>query len=210
MKNLAETGRDPSEPAEPQVSIQSFTPEWQDSTIDCIAEVRRAQYNDPTGFVKPIYKEGTAKNFQRFPYEDFFIALDQEGQQVVGNIGLRFVKEEEDKTRIGQLRRFNVRPTFEGKGIGSRLLNRSLDFAKENNYREIYLTTECDKEHERARGMYEGQGFKRVASEEMSPDDLNLILTGDVDDNLKNIKEGKTLIYKLKLGAGEPFHEKVE
>ncbi len=198
MKNVGETSRDPTEPTEPQVKIQSFTPEWQESTIDCIGEVRRTQYNDPTGFVKAIYKEGIAKNFQRFPYEDFFVALDPEAQQVVGNIGLRFVKEKTDQTRIGQLRRFNVRPSFEGKEIGSRLLNHSLDFARANNYKEIYLTTEFDKEHERARGMYERRGFKRVKPEEMPKDDLNLILTGG-DDNLDKIKEGKTLIYKLDL-----------
>lgn len=200
MNNPAETGRDPAEPTEPQVKIQSFTPEWQESTIDCIGETRRIQYSDPTGFVKTIYKEGIAKNFQRFPYEDFFIALDPEAQQVVGNIGLRFVKEETDQARIGQLRRFNVRPNFEGKGIGSQLLNHSLDFAKANDYKEIYLTTESDREHERARGMYERRGFKKVELEKMPKDDLNLILTSD--DNLKeikNIKEGKTLIYKLNL-----------
>ena len=154
-----------------------------------------AQYGDD--FVKEVYRKGIKENFQRFPYEDFFIALDAQETQVVGNVGLRFVKEEADQTRIGQLRRFNVRPSFEGKEIGSRLLNHLFDFARANNYKEIYLTTESDDQHARARGMYERRGFKNVKPEEMPEDDLNLILTGD--DNLKHIKEGKTLIYKLEL-----------
>jgi|SRR3989344_8843180 len=181
----------------PQVRIQSFTPEWQESTIDCIGEVKRIQYNDPTGYVKPIYKEGIAKNFQRFPYEDFFIALDPEAQQVVGNVGLRFVKEEADQTRIGQLRRFNVRPSFEGRGIGSRLLNHSLDFARANHYKEIYLTTASDEEHKRVARMYERWGFQKLDVDSIDKD-IQDVLVGD-KDNGEYYKSGKGLIYKLEL-----------
>jgi len=175
----------------PKIRIQSFASKWQESTEECIKEVIRTQRNDPNAEVKPRYND-IQKNCQRFPNEDFKIAVDEETDEVVGTIGIRFLKE-----GIGQLIRFSVRPAFEGKGIGSQLYDELMSYAKANSYREIYLTTGASLTHAKARGMYEKRGFKRLSFDDLSEDTKDLILSGD--DNIKHIEEGKTLIYKLEL-----------
>jgi GNAT superfamily N-acetyltransferase len=179
------------EAKELKMRIQSFTPEWQEKTEDCIRDIIRTQRNDSTAEAKPRYKD-IAKNCQRVPEEDFKIAIDENTGMVTGTIGLRFLR-----NGVGQLIRFGVRPAFEGKGIGSQLFNDLMDFAKTNQYKKIYLTTEADDGHAKARGVYERRDFTRTNLGDMPKEDLDLILAGD--DNIKHIEEGKTLIYKLQL-----------
>lgn len=176
---------------QPRIKIRSFTPEWQKKTEDCIREIIRTQRNNPAVEVKSRYKD-IAKYCQRFPNEDFKIAVVEDTNIVSGTVGLRFLKD-----GVGQLIRFGVRPAFESKGIGSRLFNELMDFAKANHYKEIYLTTEADPEHVKARGMYERRSFKRINPKDMQKEDMELLLSGD--DILKHIEDGKTLIYKLEL-----------
>ena len=109
-----------------KVKIQSFDEKYQESAEDCIREVRRTQYNDPAADVKPRYKD-IHKNCQRYPNEDFWIAVDEATDKVVGTVGLRFLKE-----GVGKFIRLSVRPAFEGKGIGSQLINQLMAFAKAN------------------------------------------------------------------------------
>jgi ribosomal protein S18 acetylase RimI-like enzyme len=116
--------------------------------------------------------------------------VDETTNIVVGTMGLRFIK-----PGVGQLIRFGVRPGFEGKGIGSRLYEDLMAFAKTNQYKEIYLTTESDEEHAKARGMYERRGFKKIGLNDLPKDNEDYFS----DDNIKKIEEGKTLIYKLEL-----------
>ena len=191
MGNSAETGRDPTEPTEPQVRIQSFEEKYQESAEDCIREVIRKQRNDPKAEAKPRYKK-IHENCQRFSNEDFWIAVDEATDGVIGTVGLRFLKD-----GVGQFIRLSVRPGFESQGIGSRLIEELMDFAKTNQYKEIYLSTESDEEHTKARGMYERRNFNRLKPNEVPDDIMDLLLSGD--DNVEHIKEGKTLIYKLKL-----------
>ena len=175
----------------PKTKIQSFEPKYQESTEDCIREVRRTQYNDPKADVKPRYKN-IHENCQRFPNEDFLIAIDEPTDKVVGTVGLRFIKD-----GVGKLIRLSVRPGFEGQGIGSRLINELMAFAKANQYKEVYLSTETDDEHTKARGMYERRDFRKVVPSDLPKDTMDLLLDGD--DNITKIEEGKTVIYKLDL-----------
>jgi len=138
-----ETEKSMSENEKPKAKIQSFEPKYQESTEDCIREVRRTQYNDPKADVKPRYKN-IHENCQRFPNEDFLIAIDEPTDKVVGTVGLRFIKD-----GVGKLIRLSVRPGFEGQGIGSRLINELMAFAKANQYKEVYLSTETDDEPQR-------------------------------------------------------------
>ena len=178
---------------EPRIRIQSLTPELEESTEDCIREIIRAQRNDPAAEPKAQYRAGAiGKSCQRFPNEDFKVAVDEDANMVVGTIRLRHLKE-----GVGQLMRFGVRPTFEGKGIGSQLYNDIVNFAKANQYKQIYLTTEGNDAHKKALGMYERRGFKQMNLADVPKEDLKLFLSGD--DNLEHIQEGKTVIYKLEL-----------
>ena len=62
--------------------------------------------------------------------EGFFV-LEEKGK-IAGTVG---VKEESKKSAI--IRRLFVAPSFRGKGYGSLLIDRALDFCKEKDYHEL-------------------------------------------------------------------------
>lgn len=57
-----------------------------------------------------------------------------------------------------RLRWFLVRPEHRGRGIGSTLLKKALDFCRQRNYTTVYLHT--FKGLEAARRLYESSGFR--------------------------------------------------
>lgn len=77
---------------------------------------------------------------------------------------------------VAQLRMFYVEPHVRGLGIGRKLLDKSIVFAREKGYRSLRLWTN-DVLH-RARGMYEREGFVMI---EASPNhDFGENLTAQV------------------------------
>ncbi len=64
---------------------------------------------------------------------------------------------------IGQLRLMLVEPEFRGRGIGTRLIQECLDFAREAGYRTVKLWTNSVLVD--ARRLYEKVGFRLVESE---------------------------------------------
>ena len=188
-------GIENSAEGEPGVKIQPFDEKYQESAYEFIREIRREALNDPNADARPRYKD-IHGNCQRFDNENFWIAVDQASDKVVGTVGLRFVKD-----RVGQLIRMGVEKSFRERGVASRLMNELLSFAREKQYEEIYLTTESDQAHRNARAMYENKyGFKTIKPTEI-PQKITQEISPFlfVDDNLKKIEEGKTLIYKLHL-----------
>lgn len=57
-----------------------------------------------------------------------------------------------------ELVRFFVAQAFRGTGVGRQLMERSIAFARETGYRQLYLET--IPEFDRAIGIYEKQGFR--------------------------------------------------
>ncbi len=66
--------------------------------------------------------------------EAFFVAID--GKKVVGTVG---IKKEDD--RIAFLRRMFVSPDYRGQKIGSKLVERALQFCEEVGYEEFVFRT---------------------------------------------------------------------
>jgi len=86
---------------------------------------------------------------------NFWLAIDNE--KVISTIGLRNCGEKK-----GYLERFYVDKKFRRKGIGYKLLTVLLEFAKNNGYREIFLSTWEDLTA--ANNFYVKNGFKKVSS----------------------------------------------
>jgi len=180
-----------AEVRERRVKIRPFDERYQESAYEFIREIRREALNDPNADARPRYKD-IHGNCQRFDNENFWIAIDEDADKVVGTVGLRFLKD-----GVGQLIRMGVKSSFRERGIASRLIGELLLFATKKQYKEIYLTTEIDEAHRKAREMYENKfTFKRVGLAEISQEINSLLLA---DYNIKAIEEGKTLIYKLEL-----------
>lgn len=85
-----------------------------------------------------------------------WIAL--EGGRVVGTVAIQ-----EKNITTARLRRMFVAPDIQGEGIGQRLLDVALKFAKENRYEKVLLNT--DKLMNRAQRLYEKNGFHRLKDE---------------------------------------------
>ncbi len=86
----------------------------------------------------------------------FWLAL--ENDKVIGMVGIL----ELDKL-TAKLRRMFVFSKYHGTGLGQKLLDRALEFARQQGYKKIVLDT-----HElmhRAHRFYEKNGFKKVGSE---------------------------------------------
>jgi ribosomal protein S18 acetylase RimI-like enzyme len=86
---------------------------------------------------------------------NFWIAVENE--EVVGTIGLRNYG-----NNRGYLKRFYVDKNFRGTGLAQKLLATLVDFAKENNYKEIFLGT--SEKMIAANKFYLKMGFKRIDS----------------------------------------------
>lgn len=86
------------------------------------------------------------------PTGSFFVA--EENNQIVGTCG---IKAENKQTAI--LRRLFVDPHYRGRGIGSLLLKRALDFCRTAGFCEVVIRTSTRME--RAIDLCKGLGFRK-------------------------------------------------
>lgn len=88
-------------------------------------------------------------------YEKFWVALEQ--NKVIGTIAL--MKNTEHQ---GFIKRMCVDIKYRGKGLAQELLSKLIDFANNNSYRELYLSTSANMIA--AQKFYDKEGFQKVSS----------------------------------------------
>ena len=86
-------------------------------------------------------------------YAALWIAVDNGA--VVGSVALRQVDE-----GAVELKRMYLRPSERGRGLGRRLLDTALDWARSHGVRVVRLDT--SERMEAAQRLYEAYGFRRV------------------------------------------------
>ena len=84
--------------------------------------------------------------------------IAEQGGQTVGAV---FVLRK--SARVAQLRLLYVEPAARGQGLGKRLVQECIDFARGKGYRRLSLWT--NKGLDAARGIYEAAGFVLVKEE---------------------------------------------
>lgn len=117
----------------PTVQIRRFEQADKEAIRKLIGQIMDGEFKEDKeafSFEDLDYLEKHYGNFG----EAFFVA--EEGGRVVGTTG---VKREDD--RIALIRRIFVTPDYRKKQIGSRLLNRAIDFCREVGYRELTFRT---------------------------------------------------------------------
>jgi len=87
--------------------------------------------------------------------EHFFVAEDSE--KIRGCVGL------ETYDDVCLLRSLAVHPNHQGQGLGSKLMKRALDYARERGMKEVIILTTTAKD------FMKGFGFEEISREAASP-----------------------------------------
>jgi len=133
--------------------------------------IRRAQSADDVAAVRALFLEylqfveqylgqdlsfqGTEKEFANFPqtYDALFLA-ELKGAPV-GACGLKPLE-----PGICELKRLYCKPAARGFGLGLKLCQSAVNFARELGYKQIYLDTDLGLIH--ANAIYETLGFQDI------------------------------------------------
>lgn len=139
------------------IEIIEFNPEYEQPVKDLIHLVLKS-----LGIVNkyPEINRDTDLDYILEKYKGrgrFWLALRD--KELIGTVAI-----EEVDAEIAKLKRMFVLPEYQGTGIGQRLFNTALDFAKEQGYKKIKLNT--DKIMNRAHRFYERNGFHKIGEDE--------------------------------------------
>jgi len=158
MKNLSETGRDdqlepiqpPSEPKEPKERIIPYTDEYREGIIKFFQQIAEEypekQKENPDDYAPKIQTEDINSNF--------WVAVGV-GKEVIGTMGLK-----DCGNRIGYMGKLYVQKGLRGKGVGSEIFKKAVDFAKEKGYKTLFGATMPS--NDKARKLYDKLGMKIV------------------------------------------------
>lgn len=118
-------------------------------------------YKEDLGCDEPLFEGYVAKLAADFlmnydPAKERCWIAEQDGQ-FIGSIAL--IKDPKDDTTV-DLRLFLVEAKARKLGVGKKLMELCMDFAKETGYRRVRLRTDCSLEA--ARALYRRHGFEIV------------------------------------------------
>lgn len=133
------------------MKIITYKDKYKDQVIKLIFDIAEIELRRHSKSGRPDLKN-IPEFYQKSDRENFWVAVDEK-DDVVGTVGLTDCKNEN-----GELQRMYVRQDLRRQGIATKLLTELLDFAKEKQYKEIYLTTvdEPGAKH----SFYKNNGFK--------------------------------------------------
>lgn len=130
------------------IQIVPYTEEYKEDVIHLIVNIWENEF-DFKGLERPdIYD--IPKFYQSEGGSNFWIALDD--NTLIGTVGLK--KESGD---LAYLKRMVVKKEFREQGLGIKLLETAIKFAKEHNFKTIFAGTV--KENPNAIKFYKNHGF---------------------------------------------------
>jgi GNAT superfamily N-acetyltransferase len=131
--------------------IRTFRLEDADYIINSHYEIYNREYQYDLSF-RDFIAESVKGFIKRSDSKENIWILEIEGKQR-GSISIKKVND-----KIAQLGLFLVEPSLRGSGYGKQLLQKAIDFCKENGYQTIILWT--NSELKSARRIYEKNGFQ--------------------------------------------------
>lgn len=144
-------------PVSPEVTLHPLRPGDMGWVVQAHGEVYAKEYGYNAEF-EALVAEIAARLLRRFdPGREAGWIADRGGQRV-GSVFL--VRK---SARVAQLRLLVLTPEARGLGLGGRLTDAALDFARAKGYRKVVLWTH--RQLKAARAIYQARGFRLVHSE---------------------------------------------
>lgn len=137
------------------IKIISYNDNYKEQTIKLIFDILENEFGRKSKSGRPDVKN-IPEFYQKDELSDFWIAI-RDNDELIGTIALSNFGE-----GISYLQRFFVKKEFRREGLGRKLLNHLLDFARAHGYKEIYLSTSEDMVS--ANKFYLKNGFERIES----------------------------------------------
>jgi GNAT superfamily N-acetyltransferase len=103
---------------------------------------------------------------------EYFVAVDK-AEKVLGTTGLYSL--EKDKKDVCWLGWYCVDSKFRGKHIGSKLLDYSIDLARERGKKFLHLYTSPSDDEKKAQNVYDSRGFKTTGTEKNEKNKFEII-----------------------------------
>jgi N-acetylglutamate synthase-like GNAT family acetyltransferase len=113
-------------------------------------------------YVEPYDREVLSKPVQHIIHPGGEIFFITQNNTAIGTVAL--VKRGDG---VFELTKMAIEPSKQGKKLGQQLLQHCIDFAKENNFKQLYLYSNTKLEN--AIHIYKKHGFKQVAIPEDNP-----------------------------------------
>lgn len=130
------------------IKIIPYSEKYKDDVISLILNIWENEF-DFKGLERPdIYD--IAKYYQSESSSNFWIAVKD--NTLIGTVGLK-----KESNNLAYLKRMVVKKEFRKQGIGIKLLETAIEFAKEHNYKTIFAGTV--KENPEAISFYKNHGF---------------------------------------------------
>ena len=142
-----------------ELTIETYTDTYKNDVADLILHIQNVEFGIPiTLELQPDLNE--IPGFYQTNNGNFWIAKIDD--KIVGTISLLDIG-----GRKGALRKMFVDKDYRGKefGIGQKLLNILIDWARQKGFTEIFLGT--TEKFIRAQRFYEKNGFKEIEKQEL-------------------------------------------
>lgn len=139
-----------------EVIISEYRPEYAEDVISMILEIQQNEFSLPI----TIENQPDLLDIENFYQKRgcFFVALWE--NEVVGTIALIGTREGD-----GALRKMFVKKDFRGKGVSKSLLSTLINWAKEHDFKKIYLGT--TPQFLAAHRFYEKNDFVKIEKDQL-------------------------------------------
>jgi len=155
------------------MKIIPYTDKYKEETIELIFDILENEFGHHSKSGRPDLYNIT-EEYQK-NNGNFWLAVENEN--VVGTIALKNCDD-----GVGFLERMYVKKELRRVGLGTKLFSTLLTFAKNNNYKKIFLSTWEDTIS--ANNFYIKNGFKRIES---------------LPESIANRSSSDNIFYKLEL-----------
>ncbi len=162
---MSETPRSEEIEKEPEVEITEYSDKYKDAVMELVFEIAENELGHHSASGRPDLQK--IKEVYQKDRGNFWVAL--KAGEIVGTIALKDMGEGR-----GDLWRFYVKGNLRERGIGHKLFFALMDFAENNGYKEIFLSTR--KDQGAANKFYLRHGFEQI---EALPEDFPHSLNDD-------------------------------